>query len=88
LRVTPVRYPFHFSHLRLGFLPKHWCPYFSTYHTWPKGRNSIDQRPINHSFRLRRIFKAKSSRRNLSIGFKLNIVGNTFAGVLNDYVDY
>jgi hypothetical protein len=26
---------FPFSHLRLGFLPKHWCPYFSTYHTPP-----------------------------------------------------
>ena len=24
---------FPFSHLRLGFLPKHWCPYFSTYHS-------------------------------------------------------
>jgi hypothetical protein len=25
---------FPFSHLRFGFLPKHWCPFFSTYHNF------------------------------------------------------
>jgi tetratricopeptide (TPR) repeat protein len=25
---------FPFPHLRFGFLPKHWCPFFSTYHSY------------------------------------------------------
>lgn len=40
-----------FSPLRFGFLPKHWCPFFSTYNTLREAVRPLSPEPFNEGRR-------------------------------------
>jgi hypothetical protein len=53
---------FPFPHLRLGFLPKHWCPYFSTYLT----KVNITDCGLQEAFQQKRLAIKKAVEENFN----------------------